>query len=916
MKRKSSPPEVVPPPEKRPSGGEFPLLPLSAAFAAHGSLTPRGASPPHRISFGGSFPRSLPRVVARSRRPSFVGSSRKAKKRTEEAWEDGKVIGKGVFADDGHGHDEAVAGNRARFGSDETEVSPASRSPTSPASSYSGNPTLDVQLSSHRYEKLSLAAPLHPHNFTAGSFTATKTTAKTPGSRDAGRGFCETPTQPEDRGDENLLLSRDVAARLDFGGGVVRSEMSQSSFSSGDHYRRPLSQNSKASEASSSDMMSVMSSPRNSFLSPRGGGLIFVDMPCSPFSPPALLRSLSGSDRGGGSTPRNTHRAGAKHTFDTLAHRPREGGRTPPLAVAVDGEAFAPATQRVPSRDAGCAGFGASPSVDDFASPGDEFDQDDFVSPATRYSSKAHFFDAAYENTQPTPPQGEPPKAARPVPDQTAFGWRGGGGTTPRGSFASPLQCPRSPEREPAWRRTPCRDDDDDDDDGSSFPAARNLAQPRWSAQSPRGDDGASTSSSRRGGCDDDDDEMGAPPPRPKQLARGWSSEALFALDGEAGPRQDVATAQLSRRKKKKGALTSSLDATKILLVAEAHRARLRGDADDASSASEASPRDDDGPRETLCLSRDFDVVRRLGSGTFSEVFEARSRADGQLYAIKRAMRPFRSKRARDAALVEARALRDIGAADGEGAQRVVRFYRAWQEGGHLHAQLELCARGSLRQLADALRRAGGAALAEFPALWRVAHDVASGLRHVHARGFVHLDIKPSNILVTDGGLLKIADFGLTAPLGDAHDGVEGDTRYLAAELLTNEHRHSGSADVFSLGITLYELGAATPLPNAGASWHALRNGLAPSLCAAGRSQELEQAVRAMMSPEPALRPTALFVAQLRHAERASDSPEWHAYLDSVTALHDGAQASQVRPPSPNVRAALQTPSGGQFRAL
>ncbi|KAJ1457836.1 kinase-like domain-containing protein [Pelagophyceae sp. CCMP2097] len=359
---------------------------------------------------------------------------------------------------------------------------------------------------------------------------------------------------------------------------------------------------------------------------------------------------------------------------------------------------------------------------------------------------------------------------------------------------------------------------------------------------------------------------MGAPPPRPKQLARGWSSEALFALDGEAGPRQDVATAQLSRRKKKKGALTSSLDATKILLVAEAHRARLRGDADDASSASEASPRDDDGPRETLCLSRDFDVVRRLGSGTFSEVFEARSRADGQLYAIKRAMRPFRSKRARDAALVEARALRDIGAADGEGAQRVVRFYRAWQEGGHLHAQLELCARGSLRQLADALRRAGGAALAEFPALWRVAHDVASGLRHVHARGFVHLDIKPSNILVTDGGLLKIADFGLTAPLGDAHDGVEGDTRYLAAELLTNEHRHSGSADVFSLGITLYELGAATPLPNAGASWHALRNGLAPSLCAAGRSQELEQAVRAMMSPEPALRPTALFVAQLRCA--------------------------------------------------
>jgi hypothetical protein len=56
-----------------------------------------------------------------------------------------------------------------------------------------------------------------------------------------------------------------------------------------------------------------------------------------------------------------------------------------------------------------------------------------------------------------------------------------------------------------------------------------------------------------------------------------------------------------------------------------------------------------------------------------------------------------------------------------------------------------------------------------------------------------------------------------------------------------------------------------------------------------------------------------------RHAQRASDSPEWHAYLDSVTALNDDAQASQVRPPSPTAAIAaalrLQTPST-HFRAL
>src|SRR5262245_56350401 len=48
----------------------------------------------------------------------------------------------------------------------------------------------------------------------------------------------------------------------------------------------------------------------------------------------------------------------------------------------------------------------------------------------------------------------------------------------------------------------------------------------------------------------------------------------------------------------------------------------------------------------------------------------------------------------------------------------------------------------------------------------RIFHQVALGLSHMHARGFVHADIKPNNILVTDDNRVKIIDLGQGCPVG------------------------------------------------------------------------------------------------------------------------------------------------------
>lgn len=110
--------------------------------------------------------------------------------------------------------------------------------------------------------------------------------------------------------------------------------------------------------------------------------------------------------------------------------------------------------------------------------------------------------------------------------------------------------------------------------------------------------------------------------------------------------------------------------------------------------------------------------------------------------------------------------------------------------------------------------------------------QAARGLAAAHARGIVHRDVKPGNILVTREGNAKVADFGL-AHIADAlthltrTGAVLGTPRYMAPEQLQGKgDRLSPSVDVYALGVILYEMLAGVP-PHSGrtateATWKAL----------------------------------------------------------------------------------------------
>ncbi|KAJ3429475.1 membrane-associated tyrosine- and threonine-specific cdc2-inhibitory kinase [Anaeramoeba flamelloides] len=112
--------------------------------------------------------------------------------------------------------------------------------------------------------------------------------------------------------------------------------------------------------------------------------------------------------------------------------------------------------------------------------------------------------------------------------------------------------------------------------------------------------------------------------------------------------------------------------------------------------------------------------------------------------------------------------------------------------------------------------------------IWKWISDIANGLKLIHGNGYIHLDLKPANLLrCKKNNNILIGDLGLIAPIGGKIVS-EGDNRYIAPELMgmgvTEEVFAQTSMDVYSFGISIYELAAQITLPNNGSKWDQLRN--------------------------------------------------------------------------------------------
>ncbi len=193
-----------------------------------------------------------------------------------------------------------------------------------------------------------------------------------------------------------------------------------------------------------------------------------------------------------------------------------------------------------------------------------------------------------------------------------------------------------------------------------------------------------------------------------------------------------------------------------------------------------------------------YEILESIARGGMAEVFLALDRALNRRVAVKALFPEY----AREPSFVE-RFRREAQSAANLNHPNIVAVYDWGQEDGTYFIVMEYVEGRSLR---DILYASG---TIKPDAALRLGADIASALDGAHAKGVVHRDIKPGNVIVTRNGEVKVADFGIArAGTSDAltqAGSVMGTATYFSPEQAQGFDVDSRT-DLYALGVVLYEM--------------------------------------------------------------------------------------------------------------
>lgn len=252
-----------------------------------------------------------------------------------------------------------------------------------------------------------------------------------------------------------------------------------------------------------------------------------------------------------------------------------------------------------------------------------------------------------------------------------------------------------------------------------------------------------------------------------------------------------------------------------------------------------------------------FKIVKEIGRGGYGRALLVRSLNSNDLKVVKEMNLTGMTQEAKDTAFREVEILSTLKHTN------IIRYRGCTKQKRNLYILMDYADGGDLSQ---AIKRQGVVFFSEDQILdWFV--QICLAMKYLHDRKILHRDMKPQNVFLSSGNIVKLGDFGIAKTLehtGDMAKTSIGTPLYCSPEICVGK-KYNTKSDIWSLGCVLYEL-ASLKRPFTGRNVaEIMRNviGKTPKPIPAQYSTELQSLVESMLRKNPDERPSINEIFQM-----------------------------------------------------